>query len=98
MERLLSTHDSASHSITFCITPLPFQINLPVLPLSDIEDSLGESQEGPGSLEERDREVNMLQLGAKSSVREARVNARTPKHQFVNPPTKCHHDVAHSKK
>jgi hypothetical protein len=60
MERLLSTHDSASHSITFCITSVPFQINLPVLPLSDIEDSLGESQEGPGSLEERDREVNML--------------------------------------
>ena len=39
-----------------------------------------------------------IQLGAKSSVREARVNARTPKHQFVNPPTKCHHDVAHFNK
>ena len=37
-----------------------FHINRPVLPLSDIEDSLGESQEGPSSPEERDREVNML--------------------------------------
>jgi hypothetical protein len=42
--------------------------------------------------------LSSIQLGAKSSVREARVNARTPQHQFFNPPTKCHHDVAHSNK